>query len=145
LIKNTDSDQAKQKVDNYYSNVENIMRNNNVGFFSSDVLAGKNTYKPVDRHFKSQQPVVNETNYNVHLKDNNGIVNINLINNSADMSMFTGSLPKSQGVAKAEEMSSGYRPSKKSANSSSLPRKIIKGTRKVNHQNSITITTKSRK
>ena len=63
----------------------------------------ENTEKPQEKpenSYSQNFPMVNETNYNVHLKNSKGgIVNINVIN-GANGSIFTQKQPKSQGNPK---------------------------------------------
>lgn len=136
--------QTKEHIDNYYSNIENIMRKNNVGFFHSDILSGQPG--GAKAHHTSQQPWVNETNYNVHVKNDHGIVNINLINNSADGAMFSGPFPKSQGYANADDTESEkHRDMKKTSHSTTVNRNRFRILRKPAHQDSITLTNQPRR
>lgn len=94
----------------------------------------------------TNNPAVNETNYNVHLKKNNGIVNINLLNNSTDGWMFGSKLPKTQGLINIEEDSTmPLGDMKKTYHSTSYKWNNFKVNRKPNHQASITLTSQAKR
>lgn len=135
-----DIEVKKPHIDNYYSNIENIMRKNNVGFFNTE--PGSEKEPPENpQHSTSQQPVINETNYNVHLKNENGIVNINLINNSGE-AMFSGPFPRSQGYMKIDEVvPDKYKNMKHTSHSTSVYRNKFKRGSKNPNQTSITLST----
>lgn len=73
------------------------MRKNNAGFFNAEILAGRPSNIEENNEYKSNQPIFNETNYNVHLKNENGIVNI-----------FIPTQPKSQGQNQNKQRSTNF-------------------------------------
>ncbi|CAI2372107.1 unnamed protein product [Moneuplotes crassus] len=99
---------TEKHIEQYYQNLENIMRVNNVGFFDSKLM--ENSYAENDKpdgSYTQNYPMVNETNYNVHVKNTKGgIVNINLMNTS-ESTKFKTDHPKSQGHA--HKIDSGMR------------------------------------
>lgn len=92
-------------------------------------------------------PTVNESNYNVHLKKNNGIVNISLVNNSTDGSIFGNKHPKTQGLVNIEEDASmPLGDLKKTYHSTSYKRSNFKSlNKKPNYQASITLTSQAKR
>lgn len=97
FVAEVDDEHKKKHVDEYYNKVEDIMRKNNAGFFNAEILAGRPSNIDESNEYKSNQPIFNETNYNVHLKNENGIVNI-----------FIPKQPKSQGQNQNRQRSTNF-------------------------------------